>query len=171
MRHATRALADKRQQVERAQEALGQLEQVEQKTINLQKALNTPIKPEEWSGRSVTTEELSGQVAFNPAFTPIPQHVAQPTVPLNMVSGGDIPLPERGDEGALVQLRRVGVWEDRVSKILEERITALEGESLDRAVKYRKLVALCAKVPVEKVDGVSFFPSNIGKQHLIDSHP
>jgi len=66
-------------------------------------------------------------------------------------------MPERGDEEALVKLRRLAMWEDRMVEVIEERMRALEGESADKAVKYRRLVSLCTKVPVEKVDSVSYF--------------
>jgi hypothetical protein len=47
------------------------------------------------------------------------------------------------------------IWEDRLEKVLQDRTRALEGDTTERAVKYRRLVSLCTKVPVDKVDGVS----------------
>ena len=69
--------------------------------------------------------------------------------------GEEVPLPDRGAEGAVIQLRRVSMWEDRMMAVLEEKMNALEGESADKAVKYRRLVHKCTQVPVDKVDEVS----------------
>jgi ankyrin repeat protein len=128
VRHATRALADKRGQVQRAQAALSEMEQVGQRAENVRRAMGTDL---DWAG---------GASAWTSTST-------EPVVPVED--------PPRGSEGALVKLRRVAMWEDRVSGLLEERIRSLQGESTDKAVKYRRLVSLCTKVPVDKVDGVS----------------
>lgn len=71
------------------------------------------------------------------------------------LSGTDIGLPAPGSAGAVTSLRRMRDWEQRVAQVLEERTHALEGEGLEKELKYRRLVSLCTKVPVEKVDGVS----------------
>lgn len=56
-----------------------------------------------------------------------------------------------------MKLRRMAMWEDRMAAVLEDRIEALQSQGADKAVKYRRLVSLCTKVPVDKVDGVSPF--------------
>lgn len=68
---------------------------------------------------------------------------------------GDVQLPSAGDPSGIATLRRIKAWEERVNQVLQEKVAALEGESLEKEVKYRRLVSLCTKVPVEKVDGVS----------------
>ena len=143
VRHATRALADKRQQVQRAQSALGELEQIQQRADNVRRALAI-IGSQDWTGRAQ---------AGPPAFRPLPAQVPNPVVREGL--DHDVPLPDRGEEEAVVKLRRLAVWEDRMATVLEERMRTLEGESADKAVKYRRLVSLCTKVPVEKVDSVS----------------
>lgn len=130
VRHATRALADKRGQVQRAQAALSEMEQVDQRAENVRKAMGLDL---DWAGGASTSASAS---ASTEAAVPVED-------------------PPRGSEGALVKLRRLAMWEDRVSGLLEERIRSLQGESTDKAVKYRRLVSLCTKVPLDKVDGVS----------------
>ena len=143
VRHATRALADKRQQVQRAQNALGELEQIQQKGDNIRRALAV-VSSQDWTCRSQHAP---------PAFQPLPNYAPMPIVPENL--GGEVPMPGLDEEEALIKLRRLLMWEERMESVLEERMRALEGESADKAVKYRKLVSLCTKVPAEKVDSVS----------------
>lgn len=145
VRHATRALSEKRQNVQRVQASVGELEQLRQKSENVRRALAT-LNTQDWTGRS--SGEKTGA-----AFRRLPPHAVQPVLVDGM--GEELPMPERGEEGAVVKLRRLASWEDRVAQLLEERTLALEGESTDKAVKYRRLVSLCTKVPVDKVDGVS----------------
>lgn len=150
VRHATRALADKRQQVQRAQALLTEVEQIQQRSENIQRALGS-VTSAEWTGRTVLSSEPTGSTppAFKPTTAPLPGADAVE------YGGENITLPDRGAEGALVELRRIAAWEDRIASVLQGRIQALQGESADQAVKYRKLVGLCTKVPTEKVDGVS----------------
>lgn len=148
VRAATRSLAEKRQQVARAQSATSELEQVKQKIENARKALSL-LPSQDWSGRNGLSSEMRGETVAPPAF----RQVQVGNVPFG--SGEDIPLPERGSEGSLARLRRIKAWEERMARVLEDKLSALEGESADKAVKYRKLVSMCTKVPVEKVDGVS----------------
>ncbi|KAI9635520.1 transcription factor [Dioszegia hungarica] len=133
VRHATRALADKRQQVQRAQAALSVLEQTQQQCQNVQNLLSS-VSELDWMGRAPLASEVAGGASSG--------------------TGEEIALPNRGEEGALVQLRRMALWEDRVAAVLQDRIDALQGQGADKAVKYRRLVSLCTKVPVDRVDGM-----------------
>lgn len=145
VRHATRALADKRQQVALAQAALGEVEQVKQKSDNVRNALSS-IAEGDWTGCApLSSESASGTVPA--AFRAPVSGSAEGT-------GEEIALPSRGEEGALLRLRRMMIWEDRIAATLQDRIDSLQGQGADKAVQYRRLVSLCTKVPVEKVDGV-----------------
>jgi hypothetical protein len=100
---------------------------------------------------------VSDETAVPAAFKLLPSEYAVP--PASEEGGEEIALPERGDVNAnVLTLRKMLLWEDRILKLLEDRLQALQGESSDKAVKYRKLVSLCTKVPVDKVDGVSGLP-------------
>lgn len=153
VRHATRALADKRQQVQRAQTALGEMEQMQQRSENVRRAVET-VSGDDWTGRTLLAQ--MGEMDLPPAFRPVgPSVAAQAQQLAAAVHGEEIPVPERGEENALVKLRQLALWEDRIAQVLEDRIQSLQGESAEKAVNYRRIVGHCTKVPIDKVDGVS----------------
>ncbi|KAK4686008.1 regulatory protein SWI6, partial [Tremellales sp. Uapishka_1] len=142
VRHTTKALAEKRQQVASIQSALTELEQIKTKSENLTKALHAPSRID-FTGRTNSTLSAFQQSAFGIG-----------NVAFSAEGGAEIAIPERGSESALVNLRRMMMWETRVGEMLENTIQGLEGEGSEKEVRYRKLVALCTKVPVDKVDGM-----------------
>lgn len=157
VRHATKALSEKRQLVTKGQQRLSESEQAKQKMDNVRRAVEGSV-PSDWSGRGPLSTEVSDETAVPAAFKLLPSEYAVP--PASEEGGGEIALPERGDVNAnVLTLRKMLLWEDRIVKLLEDRLQALQGESSDKAVKYRKLVSLCTKVPVDKVDGVSSLPT------------
>ncbi|OWZ66950.1 hypothetical protein AYX15_01858 [Cryptococcus neoformans] len=170
VRHATRALADKRQHLHRAQEKLATMQLFEQRSENVRRimdaiAAGTLLTPAEFTGRTQTMHEKSTGQLPPLAFRHVPGlaldassqsqlNGAPPSTSLSVDDQEDIALPERDDPECLVKLRRMALWEDRIAEVLEDKIRAMEGEGVDRAVKYRKLVSMCAKVPVDKVDSM-----------------
>ncbi|TXT09342.1 uncharacterized protein COLE_03276 [Cutaneotrichosporon oleaginosum] len=147
VRTATRTLAERRQQVEAARQKLTKLEQQAERATNAKRALEAPDA--DWTGRTV----LEGETAPPPAFgigLPLLPGAGPKADSEDMVD--DLPLPVKGEAGALVTLRRIAAWEERAAKLLEERAAELEGDGADRAIKYRKVIALCAKVSVDQVD-------------------
>ena len=142
VRHATRSLADKRQQMQRSQASLGELEQNKLKSEKLRKALSA-VDSHDYSGRSDDGTS---------AFRSLASHLA-PQITGSL--GREFPLPSPGDPNAVITLRRRRDWETRISQVLEQRVKSLEGEGLDKELKYRRLVSVCTKVPVDKVDAVS----------------
>lgn len=181
VRHATRALADKRQHLHRAQEKLATMQLFEQRSENVRRIMDaitagSLLAPSEFTGRTQTMQEKSTGQLPPLAFRHVPGSApdasssqqsqlngATSSTQLSVEDQEDITLPERDDPECLVKLRRMALWEDRIAEVLEDKIRAMEGEGVDRAVKYRKLVSMCAKVPVDKVDSVSvLFSSQAG---------
>jgi hypothetical protein len=150
VRTATRSLSDRRQQIDAARQKLATLEQQAERAANAKRALDAPDA--DWTGRTV----LKGETAPPPAFgigLPLLPGAGPKADKEDKVE--DLSLPAKGEEGALVALRRLAAWEERAAKLLEERAAELEGDGADRAIKYRKVIALCAKVSVDQVDDVS----------------
>ncbi|KIR54440.1 transcription factor [Cryptococcus gattii Ru294] len=172
VRHATRALADKRQHLHRAQEKLATMQLFEQRSENVRRIMDaitagSLLTPSEFTGRTQTMQEKSTGQLPPLAFRHVPGSAldssssqqsqlngATSSTQLSVEDQEDITLPERDDPECLVKLRRMALWEDRIAEVLEDKIRAMEGEGVDRAVKYRKLVSMCAKVPVDKVDSM-----------------
>lgn len=148
VRVATRSLAEKRQQVDAARQKLDALEQQAARVDNAKRALETS---QDWSGRT----PLKGESSLPPAFGLIPPLAPATGETTPSAPAVDPPVPSVDEPNALVRLRRLASWEDRIGRLLEERASDLEGDGADRAVKYRKVIALCARVPVEQVDDVS----------------
>ncbi|GMK57687.1 hypothetical protein CspeluHIS016_0405210 [Cutaneotrichosporon spelunceum] len=147
VRVATRSLAEKRQLVDAAREKLATLEQQAERAANAKRALDAPDA--DWTGRTV----LKGETAPPPAFgmgLPLLPGLGPKTDREEKIE--ELQLPNKGQDGALVALRRIAEWEERAAKLLEERATELEGDGADRAIKYRKVIAMCAKVSVDQVD-------------------
>lgn len=142
VRHATRSLADKRQQMQRAQASLAELEQNRLKSEKLRKALSA-VDSHNYSGRSNDGPS---------AFRNLASHLAPQ---ITGTRGKDFPMPSSDEPNAIITLRRRRDWEARTAQVLEQRVKSLEGEGLDKELKYRRLVSVCTKVPVDKVDAVS----------------
>lgn len=115
---------------------------------------------QDWTGRSRNERgHQDAEAEALPAFSRLPEWPMEdgPTD----LGPSDAPIPsvidqdEDNDAETLVALRRMKLWEQRINRVLEKRIEGLESQSLDKEVKYRKLVSLCTKVSVDKVDGVS----------------
>lgn len=147
VRIATRSLADRRQQVDLTRTKLATLEQQAERVENARRALDAPEM--DWTGRT----PLKAEATLPPAFGFVPPAV--PTAAGTLKTPVEPPLPARGEPESLIQLRRIAQWEERVATLLEERAAELEGDGADRALKYRKVIALCAKVSVDQVDDVS----------------
>ncbi|WVN88669.1 uncharacterized protein L203_103882 [Cryptococcus depauperatus CBS 7841] len=159
VRHATKALADKRQQLHQCQEQLDLLLLYEQRSENVKRILDaaqagSTLAVEEFTGRTQTSEEKTLNLLPPLAFREVSGPYANLQFPSQSNEDEDNPLPERNDVDVLIKLRRVALWEDRIAEILEDRIKEMEGEGLERTMKYRKLVSLCSKVPVDRVDGM-----------------
>ncbi|EIW68619.1 hypothetical protein TREMEDRAFT_44460 [Tremella mesenterica DSM 1558] len=131
VRHATRSLAERRTQITSLQKSLDEFEQLSQKTNNISRILSSSSMDD---------------IVSNPIFGS--------NVNIRYSGGEEIIIPGRGEKDSIGTLRRMCAWEDTVGQILEEKMKLLEGESSEKAVRYRKLVSLCTKVPVDQVDGM-----------------
>ncbi|KAL7423302.1 transcriptional regulator swi6 [Cryptotrichosporon argae] len=141
VRAATRRLAEQRQAVARAQARVAVLDRLGQRADNIQRALSAE---HDFTGRA----PLPGEPAVPPDFAPLDADIDVDVGP-GAAASGDIAV-----DGDLKRLQRLRRWEQRVARVLEDKVRAMEGESAGKAVMYRKVVALCAKVPVENVDGM-----------------
>ena len=152
VRTATKSLAEKRQQLVRAQSAMGELETIKQKVSNLKRSISS-LDAAEFTGRTVLVRESRGQTSVPAAFQPLDVFV-QPGAPT-----ADLRIPEVGEMGGLEKLRKMNMWEDRIEQVLRDRLvesmSKSKGNSTEKAVQYRRLIASILRIPAAEVESVS----------------
>lgn len=158
VRHTTRSLAEKRQQLARLKAQLADLEGMDGRIEYLRRALDS-VTVEQWTGRSA---EPSTPAAFAMVDGPAGPSAAE------YAGRADIPIPQTYEEGSAAKLRRLNMWEDRIAQLLQERLGRLDAERESQAGKYRRLVSLCTRVPADKVDEVSVLSSSDTRLGLTD---
>ncbi|WWC87167.1 uncharacterized protein L201_002053 [Kwoniella dendrophila CBS 6074] len=158
VRVATKALADKRQQLHRAQTRVGESELINQRIESLKTYLsaitNEKEKKADWTGRKLISGETELPLSFKQVVLEN-DNIKEEDNDTNM-NGKDIDveiqLPERGEENSLIKLRRINLWEDRIYNLLSNKIEILENQNIGKTFKYKKLISLSTKVPIDKVD-------------------
>ncbi|KAK6904056.1 hypothetical protein I203_107570 [Kwoniella mangroviensis CBS 8507] len=169
VRVATKALADKRQQLHRAQVKVGELELLNQRIDSLKQILekDSVSTSEDWTGRKLLTGENELPLTFRPIQSTDQQQVKDQVENENVEDDQDddeIKLPERiqfdstggtnTNTDSLIKLRRINLWQDRILSLLNDNIQNLENQNFEKNFRYRKLISLSTKVPVDKVDGM-----------------
>ncbi|KAN0130872.1 transcription factor [Lactarius tabidus] len=156
LRAATRELSEQRKQIQVWQGRCSELDQVTQRVRNVERALADEEKFD-WTGRT----DLDGNDAFEsagPAFRWRGQNStmagigALVDVSFNYDAEPTFPL---GDSvSSLIRLRRMKKWQVRMEALLHQRLESLRGASAEREFQCKKIVALCAGAPVDKVEGM-----------------
>lgn len=124
----TRELAEQRKKISAATQLAAEMERVKQITQNLE---------------SATTQELLFEWTRGQG-TAIVEH----GVPVD-------PAVEPSAGSPLIQLRRIVAFQRHADGILQTKLAGLEGASAEKLAQYRRVVATCVKLPVDKVDDVS----------------
>ncbi|KAF9038428.1 transcription factor [Panaeolus papilionaceus] len=154
LRAATRELAEQRKQIQAWQSRCGELDQVNQRVRNVEKAIMTEDQFD-WTGRT----DLEGQDArqtAGPAF----QYRGVNSTMVGVAGSVDIsfsvdsepPLPTGDSVATLVKLRRMKMWHMRMEELVKERLKSLQGASAVREYQCKKIVALCAGLPIDRVE-------------------
>lgn len=154
LRAATRELSEQRRQIQSWQTRCTELDQLSQRIRNLRKALDDEDRFD-WTGRTELdgrdarmTAGLSFQYLSEEGAASLPATILDPSFALEV----DPPLPEENSAGALIRLRRMRLWQLRTEYLFNERLKSLEGANLTMEFQCKKIVALCAGIPVDKVE-------------------
>ena len=123
----TRELAEERRKITAAQNLVKQVEAAQQQAHDLEQILPIESGFEWYPGQ---TDSLAQDSTIDPTIDPS--------------SGSN-----------LVQLRRIRTWQRRTEGLLDQKMVEVESASAQKMAKYRKVIATCVKLPVEKVDEVS----------------
>jgi hypothetical protein len=123
----TRELAEERRKITIAQNLAKEVETVQQQAHDLEQIL--PLES--------TFNWFPGQ-----ADSPAQESTIDPALDLS-------------DGQTTIQLRRIRTWQRRTEGLLGQKLISVETASSEKTAKYRKIIATCVKLPVEKVDDVS----------------
>ncbi|EGN96775.1 hypothetical protein SERLA73DRAFT_58257 [Serpula lacrymans var. lacrymans S7.3] len=154
LRAATRELSEQRKQIQLWQSRCGELDQVQQRIRNLEKALSDEDNFD-WTGRT----DLSGKNAresAGPAFQ-WRGHSSTMTgvggsVDVSFSVETEPPIPTTDSVASLVRLRRLKIWHLRMQELMQARLKSLQGASAEKEYQCKKIVALCTGVPIDKVE-------------------
>jgi hypothetical protein len=160
LRAATRELSDKRKQIQTWQSRCAELDQINQRVRNVEKALSDEDQFD-WTGRT----DLNGRDArdaVGPAFsyrgTGSTMIGIGGSVDISVNVDSEPPMPggaAGGDTVAmLVRLRRMKIWHQRMEELVKARLTSLQGASAEKEYQCKKIVALCTGIPIDKVEEV-----------------
>jgi len=157
LRTATRELSEQRKQIQVWQSRCAELDQMNQRVRNVDKALKDEDQFD-WTGRT----DLNGKDAresAGPAF----QWRGQNSTMVGMGGSMDIsfnvdsepPMPTTDSVASLMRLRRLKMWHMRMEDMMAARLKSLQGASAEKEYQCKKIVALCTGLPVDNVEEVS----------------
>jgi regulatory protein SWI6 len=158
LRAATRELSEQRKQIQAWQARCSELDQVTQRIRNVEHALVDEEKFD-WTGRT----ELDGGDAMGkagPAFHRRGQNSTM-FVDVSFNVNAEPTLPAGDSVTSLIRLRRMKMWHVRMEALVRQRLESLRGASAEREFQCKKIVALCTGVPVDKVEEVPEFLTDV----------
>jgi hypothetical protein len=156
LRAATRELSEQRKQIQAWQSRCGELDQINQRIRNVDKALKDEDQFD-WTGRTDLEGNDARQTA-GPAF----QRRGPSSTMVGMAGSMDIsfsvdtepPLPIIDSASSLIRLRRLKLWQTRVEEMMVARLKSLQGASAEKEYQCKKIVALCTGIPIDNVEDV-----------------
>ena len=150
LRAATRELAEQRRHIQLWQSKCAQLDQVAQRTRNLEKALLDEDHID-WVEQKLLNDG-------NRDIVMIPEPGAISTGKSNGLSldslSTSVQLPPENTATSFVRLRQIREWQGRVDTLINARIASLKGASAEKEFQCKKIVAMCTGVPIDKVEDV-----------------
>ncbi|TDL23601.1 hypothetical protein BD410DRAFT_768110 [Rickenella mellea] len=152
LRAATRELADQRRQIQGWQARCGELDQVTQRIRNMEKAMAEEDKFD-WTGRTELTGEPANagpSFAFRGSNSTMAAFGGSIDISFNLEPEPHIPASN--SLASLIKLRRMMIWQERIEKLTDARLKGLQGASAEKEFQCKKIVALCAGVPVDQVE-------------------
>ncbi|KAL5492522.1 SWI6 [Sanghuangporus weigelae] len=153
VRAATRELAEQRKQIEFWKQRRGELDQVLQRIRNTEKALKAEDHVD-WTGRTEANGKSAGPEVHRAFAYRGPQSTLTGMGPLDLsnVPDSEPPLPETDSLANLIKMRRMKLYEDRIAKLLQDRLQSLQGASAEKEYQSKRIVAMCTGIPVDKVE-------------------
>jgi hypothetical protein len=157
LRAATRELSEQRKQIQTWQSRCGELDQLNQRVRNVQKALSEEDLFD-WTGRTDlegNDARESGGSAFQYRGAASTMIGVAGTVDISFSVDSEPPLPAQDSVASLVKLRRMRMWHVRMEELVKARLKGLQGATAEKEYQCKKIVALCTGLPIDKVEDVS----------------
>ncbi|KAF8216496.1 hypothetical protein K438DRAFT_1953429 [Mycena galopus ATCC 62051] len=170
LRAATRELSEQRKQIQAWQARCGELDQISQRVRNIEKAL---IEEDQfdWTGRSNGSgdpdaegevedetedvnagDENNGGPAFQWRGTNSTMVGVGGSIDISANVEAEPPIPPTDSVANLIRLRRLKLWHARMEDLMKARLKGLQGASAEKEYQCKKIVALCAQIPIDKVE-------------------
>jgi regulatory protein SWI6 len=157
LRAATRELSEQRKQIQTWQARCAELDQVNQRVRNVDKALKDEDQFD-WTGRT----DLDGKDAresAGPAFQWRGQNSTMVgiggSVDISFNVDSEPPMPTTDSVAGLIRLKRLKAWNMRMEEMMAARLKSLQGASAEKEFQCKKIVALCTGIPIDNVEEVS----------------
>jgi regulatory protein SWI6 len=157
LRAATRELSEQRKQIQRWQASCAELDQVNQRAQNLDKALKNEDQFD-WTGRT-DLDKNDARDSAGPAF----QRRGTSSTITGIGSSMDIsfnvdiepPMPTTDSIAGLIRLKRLKMWHMRMEEMMDARLKSLQGASAEKEYQCKKIVALCTRLHPDQVEEAS----------------
>ncbi|KAF5383691.1 hypothetical protein D9615_003627 [Tricholomella constricta] len=156
LRAATRELAEQRKQVGAWQTRCGELDQINHRVRNVEKAI-IDENQFDWTGRT----DLDGNDARETAGPAFQWRGSNSTmvgiggsVDISFNVDAEPPIPTGDSMANLIRLRRLKVWHLRMEELMKARLKTLQGASAEKEYQCKKIVALCTGISIDKVEGM-----------------
>ncbi|KAG2011862.1 transcription factor, variant 2 [Coprinopsis cinerea AmutBmut pab1-1] len=156
LRAATRELSEQRKQIQTWQARCGDLDQINQRVRNVEKAI-AEEDMFDWTGRT-ELDGKDGKEKGGPAFAYRGSKSTMVgvggSVDVSFSVESEPPLPTTDTAASLVKLRRLKMWHQRMEELVKGRLKGLQGASAEKEYQCKKIVALCTGIPLDKVEEV-----------------
>jgi regulatory protein SWI6 len=149
LRAATRELSEQRKQIQTWQTRCGDLDRVQQRMRNVERALAVE-NAFDWTGRSETDKEAGPAFGWRGRAGSITDQAGDGP-PIESL------IPTTDSVASLIRLRRFKLWQTRAEQLLRQRLKSLHGASAEKEFQCKKIIALCTGVATDKVDSVSIY--------------
>ncbi|KAG5654376.1 hypothetical protein H0H81_003834 [Sphagnurus paluster] len=156
LRAATRELAEQRKQVSAWQARCGELDQINHRMRNVEKAI-VDEEQFDWTGRT----DLDGNDARDTAGPAFQFRGSNSTmigiggsVDISVNVDAEPPIPTGDSVATLIRLRRLKIWHLRMEELMKARLKTLQGASAEKEYQCKKIVALCTGIPIDRVEGM-----------------
>jgi regulatory protein SWI6 len=154
LRAATRELAEQRRQMQLWQATCAELDEVQQRIRNVERAIRDEEKFDWVVSKSAESNMIGDRTSD--ATT----QVAGSMMEIDVMSSDSEPVvPPTNTLASLIQLRRLKTWHSQIESAMNDRLSKLKGASAEKEFQCKKIVSLCTGVALENVEAVCFILS------------